>query len=428
MASHGSNNKGKAVEPLPPKTQTRHTDLDSDDEDEKRVRALEEQIHTLISQLNTFSSKHDHDIGDLRDSVEQSAAQIAASAPASSVGIKLPKAESFDGTRSKLRGFLTQMDMHLDMNRGRLVNDAAKVIFVSSYLRGQAWDWLEPYIREYYEKTPDAWSAMAQGIFSRYSSFRQLLERTFGDIDAKATAERKLARTRQTTSATAYVAEFMAHAAILGWDDYALIPPFYGGLKSHIKDEIARIGRPTTMNEFVDTVVRIDNRFYDRQREESELKQWRRNPGRGNGGRFQQRRNFGRRDNDPYGPKPMELDAARLPTEEQKRRKNNNLCFNCGKPGHRIKDCRSKRQEKPQQLNATQERRGAYDTTGTEKPEQGKPQRLYATQERDWEGPMIVDGSKPPGLYRDERMLSETDDEEFPEIDYEIIENSPQIP
>ncbi|KAJ5086230.1 hypothetical protein NUU61_007537, partial [Penicillium alfredii] len=74
-----------------------------------------------------------------------------------------------------------------------------------------------------------AWSAMAQGIFSRYSSFRQLLERTFGDIDAKATAERKLARTRQTTSATAYVAEFMAHAAILGWDDYALIPPFYGG-------------------------------------------------------------------------------------------------------------------------------------------------------------------------------------------------------
>ncbi|KAJ5081273.1 Retrotransposon polyprotein [Penicillium alfredii] len=181
------------------------------------------------------------------------------------------------------------------------------------------------------------------------------------------------------------------------------------------------------MNEFVDTVVRIDNRFYDRQREESELKQWRRNPGRGNGGRFQQRRNFGRRDNDPYGPKPMELDAARLPTEEQKRRKNNNLCFNCGKPGHRIKDCRSKRQEKPQQLNATQERRGAYDTTGTEKPEQGKPQRLYATQERDWEGPMIVDGSKPPGLYRDERMLSETDDEEFPEIDYEIIENSPQM-
>jgi hypothetical protein len=62
--------------------------------------------------------------------------------------------------------------------------------------------------------------------------------------------------------------------------------------------------------------------------------------------------------------------------EEQKRQKDNRLCFNYGKPGHMAKDCRSKKDnKKPQQLRTTQER-GAYNTTGT-----GRVQRLCATQE-----------------------------------------------
>lgn len=396
MSSPGSHHKGKATEPVPPKTQTRHDDPESDDEDEKRIKALEHQIHTLVSELNVFSDKHEREIRDLRDASEQTQEQVKGSAPATAIsGIKLPKAESFDGTRSRLRGFLTQMDMHLDMNKRRLVGEADKVIFVSSYLRGQAWDWLEPYIREYYEKAPGEWTTTAQSIFMSYRNFRQILERTFGDIDAKATAERKLARTRQQTSATAYVAEFMSYAAILGWDDYALIPPFYSGLKSHVKDEIARIGRPNTMSDFIDTVVRIDNRFYDRQREEREMKQWRRNPGRGDSGRFR-RHERPQRNNDPYGPRPMELDAVRLPDEEQRRRKEKNLCFKCGKPGHRSRECK-KRDERPHQIRATKEKldRGAYDTTGVVRTE-GKTQQLRATQEEGWTGPLIVDGSRPP--------------------------------
>jgi hypothetical protein len=45
-------------------------------------------------------------------------------------------------------------------------------------------------------------------VFNDYANFRQHLERTFGDIDAAQTAERKLQRLRQTTTKTVYASEF----------------------------------------------------------------------------------------------------------------------------------------------------------------------------------------------------------------------------
>jgi hypothetical protein len=48
-------------------------------------------------------------------------AQVRALALISSISRpKLPKAESFNGTQSKLRGFLTQINMHLDANKTKL--------------------------------------------------------------------------------------------------------------------------------------------------------------------------------------------------------------------------------------------------------------------------------------------------------------------
>ena len=56
---------------------------------------------------------------------------------------------------SNLAQATIKIDIYLDVNKGRLINEGSKVIFVSAYLRGQTWDWLEPYIREYYEKAND---------------------------------------------------------------------------------------------------------------------------------------------------------------------------------------------------------------------------------------------------------------------------------
>ena len=132
-------------------------------------------------------------------------------------GVKPPKPEFFEGKRTQLRSFLTQMDMQL-----RIINcdgEANKVIYASTYLRGQAFNWFEPYIREFNEKKADDWGDTTKEIFASYAVFKKKLEQTFGDIDAQRTAERRLERIRQTSSASIYAAEFQQIISHLDYDD-----------------------------------------------------------------------------------------------------------------------------------------------------------------------------------------------------------------
>jgi hypothetical protein len=54
--------------------------------------------------------------------------------------IKIPKSKFFNRTRSKLRGFLTQLNTNLRINRSKLPLEANKVIYASTYLRGLAFN------------------------------------------------------------------------------------------------------------------------------------------------------------------------------------------------------------------------------------------------------------------------------------------------
>lgn len=151
-------------------------------------------------------------------------------------GVKSPKLEFFEGKRTQLCSFFIQMDIQLYIiNCDRETN---KIIYIFIYLYGQAFNWFEPYIREFNEKSTDDWGDITKEIFVFYTVFKKKLEQIFGDIDAQYTAERYLERIRQTSSASIYAAEFQQIILYLDYDNDIYIWLFERGLKKDIKDEL----------------------------------------------------------------------------------------------------------------------------------------------------------------------------------------------
>ena len=310
--------------------------------------------------------------------------------------VKVKPPEAFDGTRSKLRAFLTQMDMYMKMNGERLSAESDKIVFAATYLTGAAFDWFEPFIRDFQENAERNQGDETKEMFEDYGNFKERLRTTFGDIDAVRNAERKLWRLRQVKSVSQYASEFQQVISQLDWDDDAYLARFEEGLKPEVQEKLIWMERPDSLNKMIEQAVKIDNKLFDfnvRRKNHSG------NRYQGNSKTDKYKANDRRQAqpksqgySDPYGLQPMELDAAQhreIPKEERDRRRKDRACYNCGKQGHMAKECRSGKnnREPRKQLKATREEaRGTYDTTEAEKvPMTGVNRKtLCATYEIDW--------------------------------------------
>jgi hypothetical protein len=138
---------------------------------------------------------------------------------------------------------------------------------VATHLQGQAWNWFEPYIWEYYEKQSNEWSTITWNIFTSYAGFRWYLKQTFGDIDAEVIAKRRLKQLRQTISVSAYFSEFYQLILNMDWNKKAYISAAIGGLKDYMWDELARMERPERLNQLIEIAVKINNCYYEQKME-----------------------------------------------------------------------------------------------------------------------------------------------------------------
>ena len=100
--------------------------------------------------------------------------------------LKLKPLEHYDGVSRPLRSWLTEADLH--MENKNIVQDGARVRFVGGHLKGKAWDWFEPFMRERGEKSKVEWSDRTVRILGSYREMRKAMGQVFGDIDKRKTA------------------------------------------------------------------------------------------------------------------------------------------------------------------------------------------------------------------------------------------------
>lgn len=220
--------------------------------------------------------------------------------------------------------------MYIEGSPATFKTDSSKVIFLASYLRGQAYKWFEPLLKKQDE------------VLDNYKKFCEAFTANHGDPDHIRTTTKRLQTLTQTASAAAYTTTFLQLSSFLSWNDEALRAQFYSGLKDDVKDAMATcLQDPASLKELAELAIRLDNRLHERRLSKKTANFAPRAPS------FVTRRSpttppsAGNAD----GPQPMDLDATPrgrfkpLTREEREDRIRRNLCLYCGKPEHRIKDC-----------------------------------------------------------------------------------------
>ena len=273
-------------------------------------------------------------IEELRAQLAAANARLALETPAQARrDPKIPNPPEFSGKVSEFRNFMAQCTLTFHMCPNTYVTDEQKVLFIISLFRGSALTWA----RDIPEQ-PD------HHLRKDYSAFKKALSNLYLDRNLKAASEDKLSRLCQTKSAAAYAVEFQSTVAPLGLNDDAECLFFYLGLKPEIKDDLATVGRATTLTALIDQVVGIDQRKYQRRLEEKKS-----NPSSSStpsGSRDSSRDSKSKPQNPasanlvsqsnssnsakPHGP---------LTDAEKARRKQKGLCVYCADPAHVWANC-----------------------------------------------------------------------------------------
>ena len=270
---------------------------------------------------------------------------------------KLAEPEPFTGAPKKCKEFLSQLALIFNNDpRQYLNNDIAKLSKAISYMRGDARTWASPLI--------DSDTGVIQAI--SYENFVRQLKAAFGDPDEVRTAERQLDALRQTSSCSAYVAQFTSLASLMpSWETNkeAWLLKFRKGLKQEVRDMLLYYpNEPHDFDEFTKLCIQLDNKLHAHQAEKRQVSggsssssSGAKKPNNNNNNSsssYSSRPAPAAKTSSGTSPGPMELDHTRrgpLTDKEKQYRRDNNLCAYCGGEGHFAASCPKKKGGKRKQ-------------------------------------------------------------------------------
>uniref|UniRef100_A0A3Q2R0P7 CCHC-type domain-containing protein n=1 Tax=Fundulus heteroclitus TaxID=8078 RepID=A0A3Q2R0P7_FUNHE len=205
-----------------------------------------------------------------------------------------PSPEKYSGEVGDCGGFLFQCSLVFNRSPRTFAHDHSKIYFVLRLLTQFGWTFSE-FITEF--KT----------VFAAESDERG----------------RRVAD---------FAIEFRTVAAAAGWEQRALQSVLFHSLDESLKDELARVEQPSTLNEYTALVVRLDNCLQARGKSRPERPpDFRLAPIERTSARSAVA--------PPSPPEPMQLGRVRLTPNERQQRMSSRLCIYCASPAHFIKDC-----------------------------------------------------------------------------------------
>ncbi|KIO13221.1 hypothetical protein M404DRAFT_122178, partial [Pisolithus tinctorius Marx 270] len=231
---------------------------------------------------------------------------------------KVRKPDTFDGSDpKKLHEFLVQCELNFQDRPRAFRSNRAKVTFAQSYLKGMALAWFEPDLLN-----PNNYDRLLW--MDNYHEFLQELTTNFGPHDAIADAVQQLENftMKDGSRITKYI------------------------------DEIAHVGKPSTLAQLHELTQTIDARYWERKAEISrttksasdKLQPSNSNNKPKSSSSSSAPKSDAKGKGKQKGPPKSNIahllgkDGKLTSTERQCRMKNN-LCLFCGEAGHSAKDC-----------------------------------------------------------------------------------------
>ena len=266
--------------------------------------------------------------------------------------LKVNTPDKYSGECGKLDEFLLQCDLYLSFNSNQISEDTDKVLYVTTYLRGKAQQWIRLYLKDWLDNIMDNQNSIIMALFTLYANFQKNMTTLFGEINKQHKAQIDMKALKQKGSAANYSAEFQRLSFYIGYDDEALKRSFYKGLKDKVKDELSRIDELQNLTYLAKTSIKIDERQYQRRMEKQGRMPLHFRSSMNKSGKSNTKKPY-------YGPMPMEVDVMQKkePCTNQKSKGN---YYNYSKSGHIIRQCRSprkfsgkKQEQQPHTIAAT---------------------------------------------------------------------------